>query len=194
MLHLVLLISFVCKIMVQTHSVTPPSLILITLNLLRMHAHWSNAHIFCVQESINRSLMNLLTYPWIKEKVNDGELLIHGGYYDFIDCSFEKWTLENSSQVSIRNREFWSWVILPSPLFVLLYHFACNPNLSLLFLLTKWMLYKVWTIFATCIEEDDSFLYSTCSTSIFFGLHLWNYVVIVVRVHWSLGNRKFVCS
>lgn len=66
----------------------------------------------CEKESVNGSLMNLLTYPWIKDKVNNGELLIHGGYYDFIDCSFEKWTLENNSrvddQVSIRNREFWS--------------------------------------------------------------------------------------
>ncbi|KAJ8537776.1 hypothetical protein K7X08_014316 [Anisodus acutangulus] len=66
----------------------------------------------CEKESVNRSLMSLLTYPWIKEKMNKGELLIHGGYYDFIDCSFEKWTLENNSrvgdEVSIRNREFWS--------------------------------------------------------------------------------------
>ncbi|KAJ8532926.1 hypothetical protein K7X08_015815 [Anisodus acutangulus] len=66
----------------------------------------------CEKESVNRSLMSLLTYPWIKEKVNKGELLLHGGYYDFIDCSFEKWTLENNSrvgdEVSIRNREFWS--------------------------------------------------------------------------------------
>ncbi|XP_060201959.1 beta carbonic anhydrase 5, chloroplastic-like [Lycium barbarum] len=66
----------------------------------------------CEKESVNRSLMNLLTYPWIKEKVNKGELVIHGGYYDFIDCSFEKWTLENNArvgdEVSIRNREFWS--------------------------------------------------------------------------------------
>lgn len=66
----------------------------------------------CEKESVNGSLMNLLTYPWIKDKVNKGELSIHGGYYDFVDCSFEKWTLENNSpvddQVSIRNREFWS--------------------------------------------------------------------------------------
>lgn len=66
----------------------------------------------CEKESINCSLMNLLTYPWIKEKVKKGELVIHGGYYDFVDCSFEKWTLENNSQVddqvSIKNREFWS--------------------------------------------------------------------------------------
>ncbi|CAN4116075.1 unnamed protein product [Withania somnifera] len=65
----------------------------------------------CEKESVNYSLMNLLTYPWIKDKLNKEELSIHGGYYDFIDCSFEKWTLENSrvdDQVSIRNREFWS--------------------------------------------------------------------------------------
>ncbi|XP_009792594.1 beta carbonic anhydrase 5, chloroplastic isoform X1 [Nicotiana tabacum] len=65
----------------------------------------------CEKESVNCSLMNLFTYPWIKDKVNKGELLIHGGYYDFVDCTFEKWTLENNSrvdnQVSIRNREFW---------------------------------------------------------------------------------------
>lgn len=96
--------------------------------------YWSNACNFYVQESVNGSLMNLLTYPWIKDKVNKGELLIHGGYYDFVDCSFEKWTLENNTrvddQVSIRNREFWSWVIFKSsPLFVLLYHLTCNTNL-----------------------------------------------------------------
>ncbi|CAN4080679.1 unnamed protein product [Withania somnifera] len=66
----------------------------------------------CEKESVNYSLMNLLTYPWIKDKVNKGELLIHGGYYDFVDCTFENWTLENNSrvddQVSIRNRELWS--------------------------------------------------------------------------------------
>ncbi|KAF7843013.1 beta carbonic anhydrase 5, chloroplastic [Senna tora] len=48
----------------------------------------------CEKESLNHSLLNLLTYPWIEEKVSKGELLIHGGYYDFIDCTFEKWTLD----------------------------------------------------------------------------------------------------
>ncbi|KAI3445782.1 hypothetical protein Pfo_002447 [Paulownia fortunei] len=48
----------------------------------------------CEKESINRSLLNLLTYPWIEEQVIRGTLSIHGGYYDFIDCTFEKWTLD----------------------------------------------------------------------------------------------------
>ncbi|KAL3584321.1 hypothetical protein D5086_015382 [Populus alba] len=47
----------------------------------------------CEKESVNCSLVNLLSYPWVEEKVRNGELDIHGGYYDFVDCSFEKWTL-----------------------------------------------------------------------------------------------------
>ncbi|PIN06516.1 putative carbonic anhydrase involved in protection against oxidative damage [Handroanthus impetiginosus] len=69
----------------------------------------------CEKESINRSLLNLLTYPWIEERVIRGSLSIHGGYYDFIDCTFEKWTLDyrgsgflTDSEYSIKNREFWS--------------------------------------------------------------------------------------
>ncbi|KAL0422432.1 UNVERIFIED_CONTAM: Beta carbonic anhydrase 5, chloroplastic [Sesamum latifolium] len=67
------------------------------------------------KESINRSLLNLLTYPWIEERVIRGKLSIHGGYYDFIDCTFEKWTLDykgsgllSSAEYSIKNREFWA--------------------------------------------------------------------------------------
>ncbi|MBA0837117.1 hypothetical protein Goarm_009297, partial [Gossypium armourianum] len=48
----------------------------------------------CEKESINMSLMNLLTYPWIKEKVKKEMLFVHGGYYDFLNCTFEKWTLD----------------------------------------------------------------------------------------------------
>ncbi|GAB4853325.1 Beta carbonic anhydrase 5, chloroplastic [Ancistrocladus abbreviatus] len=70
----------------------------------------------CEKESVNCSLLNLLTYPWIEDKVTKGLLSLHGGYYDFIDCTFEKWTLdceENSLKVggnrySIKNREHWS--------------------------------------------------------------------------------------
>ncbi|KAL4282143.1 hypothetical protein GQ457_03G033920 [Hibiscus cannabinus] len=48
----------------------------------------------CEKESINRSLLNLLTYPWIEERVKKELLFVHGGYYDFLDCTFEKWTLD----------------------------------------------------------------------------------------------------
>lgn len=70
---------------------------------------------YCEKESINHSLLNLLTYPWIEKRVNKGVLSVHGGYYDFVDCTFEKWTLdykgnnsmEKSSGYSIKNRDFW---------------------------------------------------------------------------------------
>ncbi|TQE05728.1 hypothetical protein C1H46_008634 [Malus baccata] len=70
----------------------------------------------CEKESINRSLLNLLTYPWIEEKVKQGVLAVHGGYYDFVDCTFEKWTLdykegnlkEKHGRISVKNHLFWS--------------------------------------------------------------------------------------
>ncbi|CAL5081833.1 unnamed protein product [Urochloa decumbens] len=68
----------------------------------------------CEKESINSSLLNLLTYPWIEKRVNEGTLNLHGGYYNFIDCTFEKWTLvyrqglEGGSKYAIKNRSTWS--------------------------------------------------------------------------------------
>lgn len=69
---------------------------------------------FCFQESINNSLLNLLTYPWIEERVKKGVLSLHGGYYDFVDCTFEKWTLDykesitdGKNRVVVKNRSFW---------------------------------------------------------------------------------------
>ncbi|KAK3185148.1 hypothetical protein Dsin_032434 [Dipteronia sinensis] len=68
----------------------------------------------CEKESVNCSLSNLLTYPWIKEKVMKGTLSLHGGYYDFVDCTFEKWTLDyegshkdESDKFAVKNRSFW---------------------------------------------------------------------------------------
>lgn len=69
----------------------------------------------CEKESINHSLLNLLTYPWVEERVAKGLLSLHGGYYNFVDCTYEKWTLDykrtNGNQEKggyiIKNREFW---------------------------------------------------------------------------------------
>ncbi|XP_058751996.1 beta carbonic anhydrase 5, chloroplastic-like isoform X1 [Vicia villosa] len=69
----------------------------------------------CEKVSINHTLVNLLSYPWIKEKVEKEELSIHGGYYDFTDCSFEKWTLdyrgtelEENGRIATKDEVFWS--------------------------------------------------------------------------------------
>nr|POF07628.1 beta carbonic anhydrase 5, chloroplastic [Quercus suber] len=68
----------------------------------------------CEKESINRSLLNLLTYPWIQERVRKELLSIHGGYYDFLNCSFEKWTLDlkgssiEGGRYSFKDQAFWN--------------------------------------------------------------------------------------
>ncbi|XP_059445988.1 beta carbonic anhydrase 5, chloroplastic-like isoform X1 [Corylus avellana] len=68
----------------------------------------------CEKESVYHSLSNLLTYPWIEEKVARGELFVHGGYYDFVECTFEKWTmdyeggnLQKNSRFAVKNQFYW---------------------------------------------------------------------------------------
>ncbi|XWS21408.1 hypothetical protein CRYUN_Cryun30bG0052800 [Craigia yunnanensis] len=59
----------------------------------------------CEKESISRSLLNLLTYPLIKNRVRKELLFVLGGYYDFLNCTFEKWTLDiKGSSVDERGR------------------------------------------------------------------------------------------
>jgi carbonic anhydrase len=36
----------------------------------------------CEQASILKSLENLMSYPWISRRVNDGDLALHGWYFD----------------------------------------------------------------------------------------------------------------
>uniref|UniRef100_A0A2P2L6S4 Carbonic anhydrase n=4 Tax=Rhizophora mucronata TaxID=61149 RepID=A0A2P2L6S4_RHIMU len=68
----------------------------------------------CEKESISNSLLNLLTYPWIEHRARKGLLSIHGGYYDFSNCTFEKWTLDfegssfgQNSRLSVKDKTFW---------------------------------------------------------------------------------------
>ncbi|RVW56087.1 Beta carbonic anhydrase 5, chloroplastic [Vitis vinifera] len=70
---------------------------------------------FISVESINHSLLNLLTYPWIEDRERKGLLSIHGGYYDFLNCTFEKWTIDfkrssiekEGPKCLVKNRAFW---------------------------------------------------------------------------------------
>ncbi|XP_043702829.1 beta carbonic anhydrase 5, chloroplastic isoform X2 [Telopea speciosissima] len=69
----------------------------------------------CEKESVNCSLANLLTYPWIEERLCKGFLSIHGGYYDFTNCTFEKWTLDykgstikdKESRYAVKDQAYW---------------------------------------------------------------------------------------
>ncbi|WCJ24731.1 Carbonic anhydrase [Euphorbia peplus] len=60
----------------------------------------------CEKVSIKHSLHNLMSYPWIKERVRKEMLCVHGGYYDFVNCTFEKWTLD-SNTYSPKHIELW---------------------------------------------------------------------------------------
>ena len=48
---------------------------------------------YCERESVNVSLANLLTFPWIKDAVSRRTLQLHGWYYDMGDASMSTWRL-----------------------------------------------------------------------------------------------------
>ncbi|KAJ7545573.1 hypothetical protein O6H91_08G001500 [Diphasiastrum complanatum] len=48
----------------------------------------------CEKESVNLSLTNLLTFPWVRDEVRDGKVSLHGAHYDFLEGSLELWTVE----------------------------------------------------------------------------------------------------
>ncbi|MCG2585939.1 carbonic anhydrase [Massilia sp. TS11] len=46
------------------------------------HKSEDDQHTACEQASILHSLDNLMTYPWLREKVEAGKLKLHGWYFD----------------------------------------------------------------------------------------------------------------
>ncbi len=56
----------------------------VKLDIEAEHGHLNKdvqAHI-CERKAIEKSLRNLTTFPWIAEKVKNGELVLHGWYFD----------------------------------------------------------------------------------------------------------------
>lgn len=50
-----------------------------------------DARRICEQQAVLTSLRNLLTFPWIKEKVDAGELALHGWYFNLTTGSLSRW-------------------------------------------------------------------------------------------------------
>uniref|UniRef100_A0A5B7AGV7 Carbonic anhydrase n=1 Tax=Davidia involucrata TaxID=16924 RepID=A0A5B7AGV7_DAVIN len=48
----------------------------------------------CEKEAVNVSLGNLLTYPFVRDGVVKQTLSLKGGHYDFVNGSFELWSLD----------------------------------------------------------------------------------------------------
>ncbi|MCO5561866.1 hypothetical protein L7F22_015491 [Adiantum nelumboides] len=64
---------------------------------LHQAADFLDQCISCEKENINNSMQNCLSYPFVREKIISKELTLHGGYYDFVNNSFESWSLDVSS-------------------------------------------------------------------------------------------------
>uniref|UniRef100_A0A6N2K215 Carbonic anhydrase n=1 Tax=Salix viminalis TaxID=40686 RepID=A0A6N2K215_SALVM len=47
-----------------------------------------------VDEAVNVSLENLLTYPFVREAVVNGALSLKGAHYDFVNGAFQLWDLD----------------------------------------------------------------------------------------------------
>uniref|UniRef100_A0A5B6YN38 Carbonic anhydrase n=1 Tax=Davidia involucrata TaxID=16924 RepID=A0A5B6YN38_DAVIN len=56
---------------------------------------------FCEREAVNLSLVNLLTYPYVRAGVADKTLELMGGYYDFVNGTFTVWGLDFSFKPSL---------------------------------------------------------------------------------------------
>lgn len=50
----------------------------------------------CEKEAVNVSLTNLLTFPFVRDAVLKGTLSLHGGYYNFVDGTFKRWSFTYS--------------------------------------------------------------------------------------------------
>jgi carbonic anhydrase len=53
--------------------------------------------IACEKESIKNSLQNLLTFPWIRDKVEAGKIEIHGWYFCVRDGSIQAYNQESNA-------------------------------------------------------------------------------------------------
>jgi carbonic anhydrase len=59
--------------------------------------------VHCEKEAVNVSLSNLLTYPFVREGLVNKTLGLKGAHYDFVNGSFELWSLDFglSSSISV---------------------------------------------------------------------------------------------
>ncbi|KAL0802625.1 hypothetical protein Bca101_057801 [Brassica carinata] len=48
----------------------------------------------CEKEAVNITLGNLLSYPFLRERVEKGTLALRGAHYDFVNGTFELWELD----------------------------------------------------------------------------------------------------
>lgn len=55
----------------------------------------------CEQRAILVSLKNLMTFPWVAERVNSGALTLHGWYFDIAQGQLLRFSADNNSFVAL---------------------------------------------------------------------------------------------
>ncbi|KAJ4916504.1 Beta carbonic anhydrase 3 [Raphanus sativus] len=58
------------------------------------HLSFNDQYSYCEKEAVNVSLGNLLSYPFVKERVMKNKLAIRGAHYDFVKGTFDLWELD----------------------------------------------------------------------------------------------------
>ena len=86
--------SFISKWMLQLESVRDE--IIADTNLVDQKSRYS----CCEKKGVQQSLSNLMTFPWIEERVKSGKLKLHGWRYDLY--SSELCALDEKAQSFIR--------------------------------------------------------------------------------------------
>ena len=56
------------------------------------------------QAVIQNSIMNLSGYPWVRERMEDGKLKIHGMHFDFEHGRLTRLDYEGGAWVDVRQR------------------------------------------------------------------------------------------
>lgn len=65
------------------------------------HADTPEICLTCEKEAVKNSLKNVLTYPFVVDAVKEKKVTLHGGYYDFVEGSFETWDFELPAKTSV---------------------------------------------------------------------------------------------
>ena len=73
---------------------------LLRVNVME-HADDDAYHRACERETLLISLGNLLTFPWLKERVTAGELHIHAWYFNLQRGNLERWSPKDKTFVAL---------------------------------------------------------------------------------------------
>ena len=69
------------------------------------------------QEAVNLSLANLLTFPFIRDRLESGRLQIYGMHYDFVEGKFV--LTHNSRRILLLNLTITlTYILIPSYLLI----------------------------------------------------------------------------